>query len=430
MSSAAQHNPPLRVLAIAPHSFYIDRGTPIDVDILLRALSERGCTVDLACYHEGEARDYPGLTIHRIEPGEGKLDNIGPGFSGKKLKADRLLHTLAMGLAMQNDYDVVHAGEEAVFIAMRIARKLGVPYVYDMDSSIAQQMVEKMPWLRPVAFGFNWFEARAIRGAVACAPVCHALGDLAKARGAKHYEVLHDISQIDPDAMNAGDRDLRAELGLSGPVFMYVGNFEPYQGVELLLQGFAESMKRGTEASLVIAGGSDEHLAEYRLEAANLGLDGHAHFIGRWPVDKLGELLGQADVLVAPRTRGINTPQKIFPYMHSGKAVLLTDLPTHTQIVDDTVCMLGQPTPAGFANAIDRLASDAELRARLGAAGRAFVERDHVYEAHRRRVDRLYDFVESRLPGRQNPAAAGPGDAGSPSDSIPHPTPNLAETTA
>jgi len=326
-----------------------------------------------------------------------------------------------MDLAKQNDYDVVHAGEEAVFMAMRIQRKLGVPYVYDMDSSIAQQMVEKMPWLRPVAWGFNWFEARAIRKAVACAPVCHALGDLAKARGARHYEVLHDISQIDPDSITS-DGSLRKERNLDGPVFMYVGNFEPYQGVELLLRGFAESVKRGTTADLVIAGGSDEHLAEYRLKASGLGLDGRAHFIGRWPVEDLGNLLAQADVLVAPRTRGINTPQKIFPYMHSGKAVLLTDLPTHTQIVDSTVCMLGEPTPSGFADAIDTLATDADLRACLGAAGRAFVERDHVFEAHRRRVDRLYDFVESCLPGRRatEPAGSQPTT----------PNPTMAETTA
>lgn len=429
MSSPDRDNQPLRVLAIAPHSFYIDRGTPIDVDILVRALAERGCAVDLACYHEGEHREYPGLAIHRIEAGP-ELANIGPGFSGKKLRADRRLYKLAMSLALQNDYDVVHAGEEAVFMAMRIRSKLGVPYVYDMDSSIAQQMVEKMPWLRPVAFGFNAFEARAIRKAVACAPVCHALGDLAKARGARHYEVLHDISQIDPDSMTAGDRDLGEELGLEGPVFMYVGNFEPYQGVELLLQGFAESMKRGTKASLVIAGGSDEHLAEYRHKASALGLDGHAHFIGRWPVNDLGDLLTQADVLVAPRTRGINTPQKIFPYMHSGKAVLLTELPTHTQIVDDTVCMLGQPTPSGFADSIDTLANDAGLRDRLGAAGRAFVERDHVYAAHRRRVDRLYDYVEAQLPGRRVPTPGSSTASDSSSDSSPHTKSNLAETTA
>lgn len=390
---------PLRVLVLAPHAFYIDRGTPIDVDILVRALCERGYEVDLACYHEGEGRDYPGLTIHRIDPGD-SLAEIGPGFSGKKLRADRHLWSLAMRLAHQNDYDVVHAGEEAVFIAMWIKARLGVPYVYDMDSSIAQQMVEKMGFLRPVAFGFNFMEARAIRGALACAPVCHALGDLAKKRGARHYEVLHDISQIDPDAMATGERDLKAELGLEGPVFMYVGNFETYQGVGLLLEGFAEAHKQGTKASLVIAGGSDEHISEYRLRASALGLDGVAHFIGRWPVARLGELLAQADVLTAPRTRGVNTPQKIFPYMHSGKAVLLTRLPTHTQIVDDTVCMLADATPEGFGAAIDQLATDADLRARLGAAGRAFVERDHVYPAHRARVDRLYDHIESQLHSR------------------------------
>lgn len=388
----------LRVLCLAPHDYYVDRGTPIDVDVLVRALTARGHRVDLLVYDHGEERAYPGLTIVRARAPKG-LGSIGPGFSLRKLVADGFLAWRAVGLARRNRYDVVHAGEEAVFIAMLLKAVFGVAYVYDMDSSIAQQMVEKMGWLRPVSGVLDWFEARAIRGALACAPVCNALGDLARERGAEHVEVLHDISQIDPDAPVA-PAGVRQRLAIFEPVFMYVGNLEAYQGVDLLLEGFALARAGGVGAQLVVAGGSREHIDRYEARAVELGVEHHATFLGPWPAADLGSLLGEADVLVAPRTKGINTPMKIFPYMHSGKAVLLTKLPTHTQLLDGTQAYLAEPTPDGFARAIGELAEDAALRERLGRTGRAFVEANHTFPAHQRRVDRLYAHVGERVKAR------------------------------
>ncbi len=397
---------PLRVLVLAPHAFYIDRGTPIDVDILVRAITARGHSVDLLVYDEGADRIYDGLAIHRARAPR-VLGHIGPGFSAKKLVADIFMLWRAIGLARKNRYDLVHAGEESVFMAMLLRLIFRVPYAYDLDSSIAQQMVEKMPWLRPLAGFFNWCEARAIRGAVACSPVCNALGDLCRERGAQHYEVLHDISQIDPDAEHE-PAGIREEHKIFEPIFMYVGNLEAYQGVDLLLEGFAHARATGTKAHVVIAGGSDAHIEKYKAKAAALDVHHHTTFLGRWPVDRLGSLLAEADVLVAPRTRGINTPQKIFPYMHSGKPVLLTKLPTHTQLLKGDEAFLADATPDAFGAAISDLATNEHVREALGRQGRAFVEQNHTYPAHQRRVDRLYTYIGERLADTtHNPAPAG-----------------------
>lgn len=387
----------MKIQVLAPHAFYIDRGTPIDLDILLRALSNRGQQVQACVYHEGSDRNYPGLTVHRIQP-PGWLKNIGPGFSGKKLVADVYLFFLAWRVLRRFRPDVIHAGEEAVFMARLFKLVYGIPYVYDMDSSIAQQMVEKKSWLKPLAGVFNWFEGRAIKGAVACAPVCNALADLAREGGAKHLETLHDISQLaDPDRAPSGF--LREKLGIPSTrsILMYVGNLEKYQGVDLLLEGFAEALQREAAVDVVIAGGTDEDIAKYKQKVSAMGLDDRAHFLGRWPAAKLDELLAEADILTAPRIKGVNTPQKIFPYMHSGRPVLLTDLPTHSQIVDGRYAMMAPAEPVGFGRAIVELAGDAARRAALGAAGRAFVEQQHTFTAHQRRVDRLYDYVAQQI---------------------------------
>ncbi len=388
----------MKTLVIAPHAFYIDRGTPIDLDILLRALSTLGYTVEACVYHEGRERSYPGLTIHRIQP-PSFLQQIGPGFSAKKLLADVYLFMLAWRRFRKLRPDIVHAGEEAVFFARFLKLIYGTPYVYDMDSSIAQQLVEKKPWLRPLAWFFDACESHSIKHALACAPVCHALADLAKVRGAKHIETLHDISQLaDPDRPAVGMLHDKLKLPKGRPILMYVGNFERYQGVDLLLEGFAAARStHNADIDLVLAGGSEPDITAYKQKAQALGITDRAHFLGRWPADKLDELLAEADILTAPRIMGINTPQKIFPYMHAGKAVLLTDLPTHTQIVSDAQVALAKPDPASFGQAIAQLAADPHKRAQLAAAGKAFVEHNHTFTAHQQRVERLYHHVQQQL---------------------------------
>lgn len=385
----------LRVLLLAPHDFYIDRGTPMDVDILVRALSARGYTMDLVTYRAGEDRDYPGLSIHRAST-PAWMRPKGPGFSIRKLLSNVGLFLTARRLVKRNTYDIVHAGEEAVFFAIWFRWWRRLPYVYDMDSSVAQQMVEKMPWLGPLAPVFNWLERRAIRGALAVAPVCGALADLARDRGAAHVVTLHDISQLRPRD-GGGSGWLKEGLDIHAPVIMYVGNLQPYQGVDLLLEAFAVALRRGCEAHLVVAGGSDGMIDAYEARLESLGIGQRVHFIGHWPAARLGELLAEADVVTSPRTTGVNTPMKIFPYLHSGRALLATDLPTHNQILTADVARLAPADAEEFGRAIVELIEDEELRDRLGRAGRAFVERDHVFEAHQRRVDALYEYVEARV---------------------------------
>lgn len=395
----------MRILVLAPHPFFVERGTPIDTDLLLRALSRRGDRVHVVTYPEGEERRYEGVTIHRPE-GPGWLRDIRPGFSLKKLVADILVIRSAARLLRRMRFDVIHATEEGVFMAMAFGRRHGVPYVYDMDSSVAQQMVEQFPWLSPLASVLDAIEGLALRRCAAAAPVCNALAELAERRGAPHVVTLHDISQLDdPDRAPAG---LLAERwGVRRPAVVYVGNLEPYQGVDLLVDAVEIAVERGSGLDLVVAGGRPDAVEAHRRDAEGRGLADRIHFVGPWPNDRLDELLAEASILVAPRIRGVNTPMKIFPYLHSGKPLLATDLPTHTQLLDSSVAMLAPPEPGGFADALLRLEEDPGLRERLGRAGRRFVEENHTFEAHQRRVNRLYAYLERLGAGSRPPARTG-----------------------
>lgn len=136
--------------------------------------------------------------------------------------------------------------------------------------------------------------------------------------------LLQDVSLVDEAAVGEVT-DLRAALGITGPIMLYVGNLEPYQGIDLLLEvlGLWPSRRsHGLRSSWI--GGIPRRIEAYRQKATELGLSGHAHAVGPRPVTDLGAYLAQADVLASPRLSGANTPMKIYSYIDSGGSVLAT----------------------------------------------------------------------------------------------------------
>ena len=121
--------------------------------------------VDLLTYNEGINIALPNLITYRIRDFS-FLHNVRPGFSYKKLVCDFLFFYKALLLVNRNHYDLIHAGEEASFIAMFLKLIYKIPYVYDLDSSIAQQLVEKNPILLRFSPFFEWIEGKAIKNSV------------------------------------------------------------------------------------------------------------------------------------------------------------------------------------------------------------------------------------------------------------------------
>ena len=149
--------------------------------------------------------------------------------------------------------------------------------------------------------------------------------------------------------------------------------------------------------SLVIIGGNQKDIEKYKRLAAEQGVGESTFFLGPRPFELLGNYLSCADVVVCPRIRGINTPMKVFPCMHSGKPLLATDLRTHNQLLTQEVAFLAEASPDRYADGMLHLAADESLRNRLGKAGRDFVLKNHTFEAHKRRLNGAYDWIESRL---------------------------------
>ncbi len=379
---------------LAPQPFYQERGTPIAVNMVLSVLSERGDQVDVITYHEGHDVVYDGLTISRT-PNLPLLRGVPPGISWKKLVCDVFLFGKAIRAAFGRRYQVVHAVEEGVFIALAIKLVFGIPYVYDMDSSLFQQTIEKYPRLKFLSPLLRSLERLAVRNAEAVLPVCDALAEAIAVHRPNKIVVLHDVSLLN-GAPQPGESGIREELSIDGVMLMYVGNLEEYQGIDLLLDSMALTLQKGALSDLVIIGGKTADIDKYEAKARVLGIRERVHFLGPRPVENLASYLSEADILVSPRTRGQNTPMKLYSYLHSGTAVLATDIPTHTQVATSRVAYLADPTPEAFSEGMIRLIGDSTLRASLGTEGRRLIEERHTAAAFNKKLNGLYDWLSAQ----------------------------------
>jgi glycosyltransferase involved in cell wall biosynthesis len=394
----------MKILFLAPEPFFEERGTPIAVRLALQVLAERAKdSVELLTYHLGSTVEIPGITIRRI-PKIPLITSVGPGISLQKLICDAVFLVTAFKLVLQarwkgDPFQLIHAVEESVFIAWLLKLCFGTPYIYDMDSSLAMQVTEKWRILRPLQGFLTWAERLAIRSATAVVPVCDALAAIAEAHGSKDTHILRDISLLDLEGSPPAVQDLREEFSCPAEelLILYIGNLEPYQGIDLLLESFALAARQHSSSRVVIIGGSPSHLALYREKARQLGIELRVHFAGPRPVASLNGYLTQADILVSPRVRGNNTPMKIYSYLHVGRAIVATDLPTHTQVLTNSVSMLAAPEPGPFADALVAVLSDQGLRERLREQARILAEEQYTVPVFRKRLNELYDRIELRI---------------------------------
>jgi glycosyltransferase involved in cell wall biosynthesis len=377
----------LRILFLAPQPFFEVRGTPLAVLAMVRALVGLGHRVELLTYPQGEPVAEPGLVHRRSLPLP--VGRVRAGASLAKLLLDVPFLIEALRLLFTRRYDAVHAVEEAAHLIAPFARLRGVPLVVDVDSSIPEQLRDSGFATRgPLLWAALALERYALREAAAVVTVCTSLtsGVKRQAPAARVFQI-EDPPLVDGSPPDAGEvATLRASLALApDPVVLYTGNFEPYQGVALLVEASAGV----PAAQFLFVGGEPGEVASLK------GKGGRCVFAGKRPPSELPLFLALADLVVSPRARGSNTPFKIYTYLASGKPLVATRIETHTQLLDDRLAILVEPTAEGLAQGIRLALSDpAEARSRA-ERGRALLEREYSPARHAAKVAAAYASLGS-----------------------------------
>jgi len=374
---------------IAPEPFFEPRGTPFSEYHRIRALIALGHTVDLVTYPFGHDVTMPGLRVFRcLRPPFVSTVRIGP--SAAKVPLDVSLAISALRRALSTRYDAVHSHEEGAAIGLVLAGMLGVPHLYDMHSSLPQQLANfKFSQSRILRWGFEVFERLAVRRSRVVIVICAELERQVREIAPQASPVLIENAPGAGDVSRDGGREaVRAEFGLgpATPLVLYTGTFEAYQGLDLLFDAMKTVQAAHSDARLLLAGGRPDQIAEATREAAARGLSGVVIFAGERPADQIPHFLEAADVLVSPRSRGTNTPLKIYQYLRAGRAIVATRLLTHTQVLSDEVAILTEPTPEAFGAGILAALADPAQAAALGRRAGDLAETKYSYEAYLNRT--------------------------------------------
>jgi glycosyltransferase involved in cell wall biosynthesis len=172
--------------------------------------------------------------------------------------------------------------------------------------------------------------------------------------------------------------------------------------VDLLIEALAQLARRHEKARLVLLGGTGDEITAMKALAERRGVGARAVFAGHVSPEETPRYLALADVLVSPRRTGTNTPMKIYTYMAAGRPIVATNLPTHTQVLDEHSAMLVAPTADGLARGIGSLLADEALGERLAVAAARVVDENYSMPAYRRKVAAMYAWVEEELGRRRH----------------------------
>ncbi|MDY0297058.1 MAG: glycosyltransferase [Acidobacteriota bacterium] len=375
----------MKILMIAPEPFFEPRGTPFSEYYRIRALSDLGHQVDLVTYPIGADKEVPGLRIFRsLRPFWIREVKTGP--SPNKLILDFFLFFSALKRLLLKRYDMIHTHEEASLFGTILGGIFRIPHLYDMHSSLVQQMDNfQFTRSRLVRRLFALNERWALKHARSVIVICRALFEHAAAvTDAKKLTLIENfldesVPELDAEILNR----IRAELPRDRRIVTYTGTLEHYQGIPLLLDSLEYLDPR---FHLVLVGGKPAQVDKLRQTARQRNLTERIHFAGQRPHAEIPYYLHLSHVLVSPRSHGTNIPLKIYAYLKSGVPVVATNLYTHTQTLTPDIAVLVDPQPESLAQGIQRADSD-EGRA-IAVAAQQFAQTHYTAEQYRERVNR------------------------------------------
>ena len=397
----------MKALVVAPQPFFNYRGTPFSVYYRTMVMAEKGVKMDFLTYGQGMDVDIPGVRWLRI-PAFRFLGPVAIGPSALKLFLDMFLVIRLFWLLLRNRYDVVHAHEEAVFFCALLKPLFRFKMIYDMHSSLPQQLTNFNFTTSKCLIGFfTWLEDLSIHRANAVITICPDLSDYVLARIAdpeKHFLIENSIfdpvhlrqspGTAAPASVKDADGILPVSIPAGSKAVVYAGTFEHYQGIDLLIEAFRRVRRESPDAYLVLVGGTAAQVAHFR-ELAGESLREACVIRERMDQATVKTLIAAAAVQTSPRSSGTNTPLKIYEQLASGIPLVATAIYSHTQVLSDEVAYLVEPEPEALAQGILKALADGVDGNPRAKEAKALYAARYSRPVYEQKMERLLERIRS-----------------------------------
>lgn len=267
-----------------------------------------------------------------------------------------------------------------------LRQRHGVPLILEVNAPLAHERAAH----GDLAFKnlAKKSEAAIWRAADKVLPVTNVLADYVRAAGVpeEKIEVIQNgvgeefLSLVDP-------APVREQYGLENKLVLgFAGFVRDWHGVDQAIRFLAESARR--DLYLLIVGDGPARAALETL-AGELGVQDRVSITGILQRGAMPAHVAAFDIALQPAVVDYASPLKLFEYMAQAKPVIAPDAANIREVIGDGEdgVLFGS---GEFANSLEALVSDADLRARLGAAAReTLVRRDFTWAGNARRVERI-----------------------------------------
>lgn len=372
-----------------PHVLIIVQNLPVPLDrrvwLECQALINRGYQVSVICPKgpgDPARQHIDGVDIYKYRPAP-ETDSL-LSFAWEFAYSWVRTAVLSVKVWSKKRFGIVQACNppDTYWLLARLWRPFGVRFVFDQHDLNPELFISRFGTPRGGLAtteykGLVWLERQTYRAADRVISTNESYKAIAVRRGSRDPgEVTVVRSGPDTEQMRPIYPERPRPEGTIELV--YLGIMGPQDGVDQALLVIDELVqKRGRSNITATLMGFGDSLEDLKAQCTSLGLDAHVTFTGRVDRVAIAEHLSRADIGLCPDLKtplnDLSTMNKTMEYMAYGLPSVAFDLVETRVSGEDTVLYATSGDISAFADHIERLVDDPDLRVDLGDRARARV---------------------------------------------------------
>lgn len=407
-------------MAVKPHVLIIVQNLPVPLDrrvwLECQALVTRGYQVSVICPKgpgDPTRQHIDGVDIYKYRPAP-ETDSL-LSFAWEFAYSWVRTAVLSVKVWSKKRFSIMQACNppDTYWLLGRMWRPFGVKFVFDQHDLNPELFISRFGapkgGLSTAEYkGLLWLERQTYRAADRVISTNESYKAIAVDRGHRVPEEV-TVVRSGPDTEQMRPIYPEHPRPVDTVEMVYLGIMGPQDGVDQALLVMDELVHgRGRSNVTATLMGFGDSLEDLKAQSASLGLGDHVTFTGRVDKVAIAEHLSRADIGMCPDLKtplnDLSTMNKTMEYMAYGLPSVAFDLVETRVSGADTVLYAPSGDISAFADHVEKLIDDPELRVELGERARSRV----VEVLDWRPQAEAYVSVFDGLSGRSTPGPAVP----------------------